>query len=643
MSTDFFTSQDNARRQTGRLVLLFSLGVAGTMISLWLVAAIVYAFGLSDRNDGAPHWSAAFANWRLMLGVFGAVGAVVLLVTAVKLGQMSQGGAMIAELLGGRRIAPATRDPGERQLLNIVEEMSIASGVPVPPVYVLEDRSINAFAAGPDPSNSAIGVTRGCMDLLSRDEMQGVIAHEYSHIFHGDTRINARTTAVIAGIMAIGLIGYVCFRFIGPALARSRGGKNNPGPAIGAGLIVLGLVVWAIGSIGMLFGRLIQAAISRQREFLADAAAVQYTRNPNGIAGALAKIRDHSARVASPKASELNHFFFASTLNTLFATHPPIDRRIEALKAMGAMGIPERARPGSSDAANRMHAERTGQRRAASAGAMPAAGVAGLAGATAVEHAGTLDAGSIAAAAAWRASLPSSLVDAAHEPIGARAICYAIARRAAGHEACDAIVAERDRDAYAEYARIADPLARLSGDAQLALAELAAPALTQLGAQGYLTFRETLARAMRSDGSIDLREWALTKCLERHVERRLAQAPSQANRTLVGCTAETRTVLGVIAGLEHSGDDVAASFNRAYSALGMQAPSLPSANERTLDALNAAVAKLAELRFTDRARFLTLAARAAAHDDRVGESEHLVLRAVADALDVPIPALARKS
>jgi len=656
MSTDFFTSQDNARRQTGRLVILFSLGVAGTMISLWLVAAILYAFGQADRNDGVPYWSGAFTNWKLMLGVFGAVGAVVLLVTAVKLGQMSQGGAMIAELLGGKRIALSTRDPGERQLLNIVEEMSIASGVPVPPVYVLEDRSINAFAAGPDPSNSAIGVTRGCMDLLSRDEMQGVIAHEYSHIFHGDTRINARTTAVIAGIMAIGLIGYVCFRFIGPALARSRGGKNNPGPAIGAGLIVLGLVVWGIGSIGMLFGRLIQAAISRQREFLADAAAVQYTRNPNGIAGALAKIRDHSARVASPRASELNHFFFASTLHTLFATHPPIDRRIEALKAMGAVGIPERARPGSADAANRTYAERAEKRRAANAGAMPTAGfagstgdfdtnvaVAGLAGAVAIEHAGALDAAGLAAVAAWRASLPPELVDAAHEPIGARAICYAIARRAAGHAACDTVVADRDRDAYAEYARIADPIARLSGDAQLALAELAAPALLELGAERYRVFRETLARAMRSDGSIDLREWALGKCLERHVERRLAQIPSQANRTLASCAAETRTVLAVIAGLEHAGDDVTASFNRAYSALGMQAPTVPPANERTLDALNAAVAKLAQLRFTDRARFLTLAARAAAHDDRVGESEHLVLRAVADALDVPIPALARKS
>jgi len=180
-----------------------------------------------------------------------------------------------------------------------------------------------------------IGVTRGCMELLSRDELQGVIAHEYSHIFHGDTRINARTTAVIAGIMAVGLLGYIMFRFVGPAIARSSGrGKNNRGPAIGLGIIVVGLAVWAIGSLGMLFGRLIQAAISRQREFLADASAVQYTRNPDGIAGALAKIRDHvaSARIENAHASELNHFFFCSSLNTLFATHPPIEERIAALQ-----------------------------------------------------------------------------------------------------------------------------------------------------------------------------------------------------------------------------------------------------------------------------------------------------------------------
>jgi Zn-dependent protease with chaperone function len=649
MSTDFFTSQDNARRQTGRLVAFFVLGVAGTIIAMWAAIAGLFA---TQVGPGA------FAEWRLLVGVVVIVGAIVLIATLVKLAQLSQGGTKIAEMLGGQRISASTRDPGERQLLNIVEEMSIASGVPVPPVYVMEDPSINAFAAGPDPTNSVIGVTRGCMQLLSRDEMQGVIAHEYSHIFHGDTRINARTTAVIAGIMAVGVLGYICFRFIGPALARSRGGKNNPGPAIGAGLIVVGLIVWGIGSLGMLFGRLIQAAISRQREFLADAAAVQYTRNPNGIACALAKIRDHSARIHSPAASELNHFFFASSLNTLFATHPPLEVRIAALKAMGANAIPEsarsaseRARPNSPQDANRQFAQRATQARNRAAAAMPTAGFAGSAGtasaASAIEHAGTLDEASIAAAASWRAALPAELVDAAHDSVGARALCYAIARRATGHQACDTLVAERDREAYDVYARLASPLARISGDAQLAVVDLASPALFELGVTRYRAFRETLAHAMRADGSIDLREWALAKCLERHVERRFAQAPKKASLRLTDLAGEVRTVVATVAAIEHADTngrgDALAAFNRAYAGLGMQAPAMPPASERTLDTLNAAVARLSQLTFADRQKLLTLAARAAAHDDQISETEHLVLRAVADALDVPLPSLARVS
>lgn len=628
MSTDFFTSQDNARKQTGRLAAFFIFGVVGTIVAMWAAIAGFLA------TQAGP---AAFTDWRVFLGVVGIVGAVVLIATLVKLTQLSQGGTKIAEMLGGVRVSASTRDPAERQLLNLVEEMSIASGVPVPPVYVIEDASINAFAAGPDPTNSVIGVTRGCMELLSRDEMQGVIAHEYSHIFHGDTRINARTTAVIAGIMAVGVIGYICFRYVGPALARTRGGKNNPGPAIGAGLIVLGLVVWGIGSLGMLFGRLIQAAISRQREFLADAAAVQYTRNPNGIAGALAKIRDHSSRVASPAASELNHFFFATSLNTLFATHPPIEVRIAALKAMGANNVSTPQRTQTRDGAKLGDRARA----AAASGAMPVAGFA--AASQSIDRAGTLDSDGIAAAAAWRSSLPKELVDAVHDPLSARALCYAIARRPVGFERCDATIAERDREAYDTYARLAAPLARLSGDEQLALVDLAGPVLFELGVARYRAFRETLARAMRSDNSIDLREWALVKCLERHVERRFTESPSKARASLADCAAEVRVLLATVASLEHSADAATAAFNRAYAGMGKQAPAMPAPAERTLDVLNTAVAKLTELTYTDRQKVLVLSARAAAHDDQVGESEHLVLRAVADALDVPLPALARTS
>jgi Zn-dependent protease with chaperone function len=623
MSTDFFTSQDNARRRTGRLVFLFILGVVATMASLW--AAL--AFALSTQ-----HGPGAWTDPRLIGGVLLGVGGVVTVVTLFKLAQLSQGGEKIAQMLGGTRISPVTHDPSERQLLNIVEEMSIASGVPVPPVYVMEDRSINAFAAGPDPSRSVIGVTRGLMEHLNRDEIQGVIAHEYSHIFHGDTRINARTTAIIAGIMAVGVIGYVTFRYIGPALARSSGrGKNNPGPAIGAGLIVLGLVIWGIGSLGMLFGRLIQAAISRQREFLADAAAVQYTRNPDGIAGALAKIRDrYSARVESPAASELNHFFFCTSLNTLFATHPPIDERIKRLAAMGAMKAA--ASEGTPRPAVRPAAPaRAGVPQPPPLPPRPAASAVGLAG--------SLEPELLARTHDWFDALPRELTSAVHRADGARAICYLIVRRAEGASDAERAIARDDVEAAPLYRSLDGLVSRQSAARQLALADLAAPALYSLGRQGYARFRTTLASLMRTDGTVDLRDWALAKSLERHVERRFLTGPAHAHGRLASMDAQARTVLAIIAISEHGAVEQQGAYERGCAQLGLDTRRIPDVGLLTLDALNDAVKRLSQLRFEDRGRLLAACAATAMHDGDANMNEFLVVRAVADALDVPVPAL----
>jgi Zn-dependent protease with chaperone function len=629
MSTDFFTSQDNARKQTGRLIALFIFGVIATMVSLWLALAVPIALMGAKSNGGEPNWAGALGNWKVALGVFAVVGAIVGIVTLFKLSQLSAGGTAIAEMLGGRPIDPATRDPKERQLLNLVEEMSIASGVPVPPVYVMDDKSVNAFAAGPDPSRSVIGVTRGCMELLSRDELQGVIAHEYSHIFHGDTRINARTTAVIAGIMAVGVLGYIMFRFVGPSIARSGGGRKNNGAAVGVAIILLGLLVWGIGSLGMLFGRLIQAAISRQREFLADAAAVQYTRNPDGIAGALAKIRDHySARIEHPNASELNHFFFCTSLNTLFATHPPIDERIKRIVAMGATKV------GASEVT------RATRSSGAAASGVSTAGAIGFAAAGETASAGTLAPDSIARAHAFKDALPDSLEEAARTPEGARAICYAIARRTAGHEACDALVAKADQAAYKTYAAIAVDVAKQRADAQLALADLCAPALAHLGQANYLRFRETLAAAMRSDGQVDLREWALAKSLERHVERRFHRGAAPARGRLGTNAQSARIVVGIIASATHDQATAERAFRDALRVLGFAERPLPDSSERTLDQLNSATKALSTTSFADREQLLAACATAASHDGRVSVDEHLIVRAVADALDVPMPALA---
>jgi Zn-dependent protease with chaperone function len=249
--------------------------------------------------------------------------------------------------------------------VNVVEEMAIASGSPMPTIYLIDCDSINAFAAGQSPETAVIGVTRGSLRKLDRDELQGVIAHEFSHIRHQDTRINARAVIAIAGLMAIGTVGKILVFFIGPGLMvvggavagasssssrRSRGRNSDGGGALGAlllgllaGLVIIaiGLVFWAIGSSGVLYGRIIQAAISRGREFLADATAVDYTRNPDGIADALRKIRDsRNAGIPSWAASGLNHFLFTSGVGTILDSHPSIRERIRRLVAMGASPHP---------------------------------------------------------------------------------------------------------------------------------------------------------------------------------------------------------------------------------------------------------------------------------------------------------------
>lgn len=322
---NFFEYQDRARQNTQKLIGLFILSVF--CITLTIYGAALVSFGsLSEVKTPADLWQPELFLLVTIPTLLTIAGG-----SCYKVLQLRQGGSAIAEDLGGRRLLPDPINPDERQLLNVVEEMAIASGISVPAVYVLDrERGINAFAAGYTPNDAVIGVTRGTLEQLSRDELQGVIGHEFSHILNGDMRLNLRLVGYLHGILLIYLTGRIICDWNRGFDSRD---KNN-------GLLWFGFAVIIIGLVGAFFGRLIKSAVSRQREFLADASAVQFTRNPAGIAGALRKIANHSDRslLQSPYAEENSHLFFGNALKLDFlgeltATHPPLDKRIRRLES----------------------------------------------------------------------------------------------------------------------------------------------------------------------------------------------------------------------------------------------------------------------------------------------------------------------
>lgn len=332
---DFFAAQDEARERTGRLLWLFALAVTSVVLSVHIAVELFLGWSGNAEFEFHPHWDLLPWTAGVTLVPMG-------IVALTKWAALSGGGGAVAEALGGRRLPPDASDYQERQLLNVVEEVSIAAGLRVPEVWVLdEEPGINAFAAGADPSSAAIAVSRGCLERLSRDELQGVVGHECSHILNGDMRLNFHTMAWIAGIAALFVLGQVLVRLTPHFFAggnRSSSRKKQEENGLVFLLLVAGLVLLIAGSVGAFFARLIQAAISRQREFLADASAVQFTRNPEGICNALKKIGGYvdGSRLHSVRSTEVAHMLFcdgaAGFFSSFFATHPPLSERIHRLE-----------------------------------------------------------------------------------------------------------------------------------------------------------------------------------------------------------------------------------------------------------------------------------------------------------------------
>ena len=634
MATDFFERQDIARRNTTRLVILFALAVLTLIVSIDLLLAAVMGYLGRDPDTGAINWALAADPQVLSLAVFGT-----LLVAGggslFKIAQLRGGGQVVAEQLGGRLLNPDSAVPSEQQLLNVVQEMAIASGAPTPPVYLMDNEAgINAFAAGFTPSDAVIGVTRGAADAFTRDELQGVIAHEFSHILNGDMRLNIRLIGLLHGILIIGMLGYFVLRmaaFSGAGRSRSReGGSPLPMLALGAGLM-------AVGFFGMLFGNLIKAAVSRQREFLADASAVQFTRHPAGIAGALKRIggATEGSGIESPNAPEASHMFFGlatSGFSGLFATHPPLAERIRRIDPSWDGALPEGPAVAS--------------RETGAAGASAFAGSAASVGAPSVDQVGQ-PAGEahIEYAARLVKSLPAQLVSAAHETYGARAVVYALLL---DHEAeprerqLAHLAGMADPGVYEETLRLMPLVQQLDTRARLPLLDMSLPALRGLVLAQYDLFKGNVAALVEADNTIDLFEWALHRILLHDLEAHFVKRrpPRVRHRTLAAVRPHAELLLSMLAYAGHRDLESAQhGFEEAKRGLGLPQARLHPADAVEFAALDRALAAVEESAPKVKRRVLRAAVACIAADRTVTATEAELLRAMSASIGSPMPPL----
>ncbi|MDH3318662.1 MAG: M48 family metallopeptidase [Betaproteobacteria bacterium] len=612
---NFFEHQELARRNTRVLVLLYALAVGAVVAAVTAVLAAAYLYSHAAEAPG-PMSLADVPPALLWGGALGTL-ALILAVTVVQSLRLGGGGEVVARMAGAQPVSPETRDPLERRLLNVVEEMAIAAGVRVPKVFVMAgEHGINAFAAGTDVSNAVVAVTRGTLETLNRDELQGVVGHEFSHMLHGDMRINIRMIGVLAGIVFIGSIG----RFAMQAMGRGGGGRKNGAAAVFA----VGLALFVIGYTGLFFARLIKAAIARQREFLADASSVQYTRNPDGIAGALDQIRA-SARgtlIEGRSAEELSHMYFGESVKLwfsgIFATHPPVDERIRRVHP----GFePSQYRARRAAAALPPDADEARRRKAAE-GLLATVVLAASGKRTAdAEHAwgrspqasaqlvGTLDADKVDKAQRLLASLPEDLRAAVHQSAGARAAVLALVAPQAG-------------------------AARLDPALHLPLVDLALPALKEMDEAARSDFLRAVESAIRADRRVSLHEFVLLTLL-RH---QLAPSPPiAAVKRIEALRDESLALLSLIAHVGHA--DTAAAFNAGIAELGLHEAALLPRQAITPEAAGAALDRLRGLAPLAKALLVKAMFAVAAFDGtiRLGEAE--LLRVTGAVLDCPLPPL----
>ena len=629
---NFFEAQERARKSSRALVWWFILSVLGVVLVMYLLVTFFLPFVQPNPQDIYQTTDAVQLNWwnpEIFAWVSALVGGVVMTGSWVKLAQLSAGGKVVAQSLGGRPVEPSTTDLPERRLLNVVEEMAIASGVPVPGVWIMdEEQGINAFAAGTDPANAVIGVTRGTLDRLTRSELQGVVAHEFSHILNGDMKLNMRLMGWIFGLVMLSMLG----RIMVESLRFMRGSRDSKGDVIVLAIVAVGLAVWLVGSIGVLFARMLQAAISRQREYLADASAVQFTRQAEGIAGALKKIGGYSEHgtIRTPKAMEARHTFFAgSGFSSLMATHPPLDKRIKAIdpqwngEMLQGMADSVRVEEFSGSIGFSGSLEQTASR-------------------VSVDSLGESVRLNSHVGAAIREDLRVGKVTTfSKQEAKTLLLGLLVAADHDGRETAKRILGENglDSETVTQVIVWSEELEGYDSSKKLALVDLSLSWLRKMSPPEAQDFVKASQALIEVDGEVNLFEFLLQKVIERHVlvGLGLKPVPRMRHPKIEYLERELADLLGVFAALAGGGTaiEMAAAEYREHT--GRELPRSTAGLAEVSDALvemDAATPLVKQ-------QILRLCGLVVTDDGVVADQEMELLRATAEAIGAPIPPLVR--
>ncbi len=659
---DFFQAQADARRRTRLLLVAFAVAVLLVVASYCLIAILGYAAlalftggGLPLREPLPPvsgFFGAYFATvarvpHEVPLAVGALKGVIIVVVSAARMWSLRDGGYTVAHYLGARYVDPAKCNASERRLINVVDEMAIASGIASPPVYLLErERAVNALVAGNSPNEAVLVVTQGLVTQLSRDELQGVVAHEFSHILNGDMALNIRLAALLAGLSWVGEQSEALFQRSAQA-ARALGREKTGGDAVNA---VAAAILAMVGFPGMLAADAIKASISRHREHLADAASVQFTRNPEGIAGALDSVRalKTGTMVQAVHATEFAHMFFLQSGSHWwsFPTHPPLEdrirrahpqfQRLEYRKQRGtAVAMEDRAVAVIDGGGNvvQVHDPLAALRSGPAAAALTAAVVADSVGRPAAAH--------VDYARRFLASIPPPLRERMATPEGAEQLLFALACepdaavRAKELDALAACRGEAFAAATAEAWGMAAPLGRAAG---LDLAELALPVLREQKQPLRDAFLADHQALIEADRRVTLREFVLHAFLRQHLREDAGRPVRSVYKAVADVQGDAHAVLSMVAHAAGA-DGAAAAFDAGKRWLGVElAAPLPIAELSTRQ-VGEALEKLRVLNALQKPRLIKACTDAINADGKLRIAEVELLRLVAAALDCPLPPL----